>query len=93
MVALVALTGCAGDDDVRAVAEEDLRCDAVTVFPLDGPTEITRPLLERRRSGCSTYTSSRYRVEGCQRARVYDCQECPTGPKICFGVGPATVIE
>jgi hypothetical protein len=93
VVTILALIGCAGDDDVADVAREDLRCDSVTVFKIDGPTEVTRPFLERRRNECSVYTSTRYRVEGCSMARVYECQECRAeiGPNICDSAGPILV--
>jgi hypothetical protein len=59
---------------VPALARTDLECDSVSVFLVGAPQKVS-VVVETGRRHCGDYVLSRYRAEGCERARYYACKK------------------
>jgi hypothetical protein len=81
LFALLLFSACATDDDVESMAESDLSCRSVKVFTIAGPDPHDDVFVGHHQ--CGRYTTWRYKVDGCERTRFYDCKECANGPKRC----------
>ena len=80
----LAAAGCTATGDVRKLAESDLECDHVGVVAI-GQSEQEVPF---RRSRCGDAMTIRYRAEGCDHARYYQCQQCRDSTSSCSAEGP-----